>query len=38
MTERMQDYRETGLVQVRIWVEEQDEEFIKYIVGTSEKK
>jgi hypothetical protein len=35
MTERMQKYRkkmqEKGLVQVRIWMEEQDEEFIKYI-------
>ena len=35
MTERMQKYRnkmkEKGLVQVRIWVEEQDEEFIKHI-------
>ena len=35
MTERMQEYRkrmkEKGLVQVRIWVEEQDEEFVKYI-------
>jgi hypothetical protein len=37
MTERMQDYRdrmdEKGLVQVRIWVEEQDEDFIKYIAN-----
>lgn len=35
MTERMQDYRkrmeEKGLVQVRIWVEKQDEEFVKSI-------
>ena len=35
MTERMQAYRErmeeTGLVQVRIWVEKQDEDFVKYI-------
>jgi len=35
MTERMQEYRkrmkEKGLVQVRIWVEEQDENFVKYI-------
>jgi hypothetical protein len=35
MTERMQAYRERmkekGLVQVRIWVEKQDEEFVKYI-------
>jgi hypothetical protein len=35
MTERMQDYRrrmdEKGLVQVRVWVEKQDEEFIKFI-------
>jgi hypothetical protein len=33
MTERMQEYRkrmeEKGLVQVRIWVEKQDEEFVK---------
>jgi hypothetical protein len=35
MTERMQDYRrrmeEKGLVQVRMWVEKQDVEFVKYI-------
>ena len=35
MTERMQSYRkrmeEKGLVQVRIWVEKQDEEFVKFI-------
>jgi hypothetical protein len=35
MTERMQDYRkrmeEKGLVQVRMWVEKQDAEFVKYI-------
>ena len=35
MTERMQNYRdrmsEKGLVQVRVWVEKQDEEFVKYI-------
>jgi hypothetical protein len=35
MTERMQKYRKKmkgkWLVQVRIWVEEQDEEFIKHI-------
>jgi hypothetical protein len=35
MTERMQGYRkrmeEKGLVQVRIWVEKQDEEFVKYL-------
>jgi hypothetical protein len=35
MTERMQDYRkrmeEKGLVQVRIWVEKQDVEFVKHI-------
>ncbi len=35
MTERMQDYRkrmeEKGLVQVRVWVEKQDMEFVKYI-------
>jgi hypothetical protein len=35
MTERMQEYRkrmeEKGLVQVRIWVEKQDAEFVKYI-------
>jgi len=35
MTERMQAYRERmeekGLVQVRIWVEKQDTEFVKYI-------
>ena len=35
MTERMQAYREgmkeKGLVQVRVWVEKQDENFVKYI-------
>lgn len=35
MTERMQRYRkkmeEKGLVQVRVWVEKQDEEFVKFI-------
>ena len=35
MTERMQAYRqrmsEKGLIQVRIWVEKQDEEFIKFV-------
>lgn len=35
MTERMQSYRkrmeEKGLVQVRIWVEKQDEKFVKFI-------
>lgn len=35
MTERMQDYRkrmeEKGLVQVRVWVEKRDEEFVKFI-------
>lgn len=35
MTERMQEYRrrmeEKGLVQVRMWVEKQDVEFVKYI-------
>ena len=35
MTERMQDYRrrmeQNGLVQVRVWVEKQDEEFIKFV-------
>ncbi len=35
MTERMQNYRqrmkEKGLVQVRVWVEKKDEEFVKYI-------
>ena len=35
MTERMQNYRdrmsEKGLVQVRVWVEKQDEEFVKYL-------
>lgn len=35
MTERMQEYRkrmeEKGHVQVRIWVEKQDEDFVKYI-------
>ena len=35
MTERMRDYRQRmedkGLVQVRVWVEEQDEEFVKFI-------
>ena len=35
MTERMQEYRrrmeEKGLVQVRVWVEKQDVEFVKYI-------
>jgi hypothetical protein len=35
MTERMQDYRkrmeEKGLVQVCVWVEKQDEEFVKFI-------
>lgn len=35
MTERMQLYRkrmeEKGLVQVRVWVEKQDEEFVKFI-------
>ena len=35
MTERMQEHRkrmeEKGLVQVRIWVEKQDEEFVKYL-------
>ena len=35
MTERMQKYRdrmkEKGLVQVRIWVEKQDEEFVKHL-------
>lgn len=35
MTERMQNYRdrmsEKGLVQVRVWLEKQDEEFVKYI-------
>ena len=35
MTERMQKYRdrmkEKGLVQVRVWVEKQDEEFVKYL-------
>ena len=35
MTERMQAYRkrmeDKGLVQVRIWVEKQDEEFVKFI-------
>lgn len=34
MTERMQAYRkrmeEKGLVQVRIWVEKEDEEFVKF--------
>jgi hypothetical protein len=35
MTERMQEYRkrmdEKGLVQVRVWVDKKDEEFVKYI-------
>lgn len=35
MTERMQEYRkkmeEKGLVQVRVWVEKRDEEFVKFI-------
>lgn len=35
MTERMKAYRqrmkEKGLVQVRVWVEKQDEEFVKFI-------
>lgn len=35
MTERMQEYRkrmeEKGLVQVRVWVEKKDEEFVKFI-------
>lgn len=35
MSERMQEYRrrmrEKGLVQVRVWVERQDEEFVKFI-------
>jgi hypothetical protein len=35
MTERMQAYRsrmeQKGLVQVRFWVEKQDEEFVKFI-------
>jgi len=35
MTERMQSYRkrmeEKGLVQVRVWVEKQDEKFVKFI-------
>ena len=35
MTERMQEYRhrmeEKGFVQVRVWVEKQDEEFVKFI-------
>ena len=35
MTERMQAYRDRmeakGLVQVRIWVDKQDEEFVKFI-------
>jgi hypothetical protein len=35
MTERMQDYRrrmnQKGWVQVRVWVEKQDEEFVKFI-------
>jgi hypothetical protein len=46
MTERMQSYRkrmeEKGLVQVRIWIEKQDEEFVKFIAkfyrGEREKK
>ena len=35
MTERMKAYRkrmeDKGLVQVRVWVEKQDEEFVKFI-------
>ena len=35
MTEKMQNYRQRmkdkGLVQVRVWVEKQDEEFVKHI-------
>jgi hypothetical protein len=35
MTERMQAYRmrmeKRGLVQVRVWIEKQDEEFVKFI-------
>jgi len=35
MSERMQDYRDRmkakGLVQVRVWVDQQDEEFVKLI-------
>jgi hypothetical protein len=35
MTERMQAYRdrmrEKGLVQVRVWVDKQDEEFVKFM-------
>ena len=35
MAERMQDYRKRmekkGLVQVRVWVEKEDEEFVKFI-------
>jgi hypothetical protein len=35
MTERMKSYRkrmdEKGLVQVRVWVDKEDEEFVKYI-------
>lgn len=35
MTERMQAYRkrmeEKGLVQVKIWVDKQDEEFVKFL-------
>src|SRR5579862_114365 len=46
MTERMQTYRkrmkEKGLVQLRIWIEKQDEEFVKFIAkfcrGEREKK
>jgi hypothetical protein len=35
MTERMQEYRkrmeEKGLIQVRIWIEKQDEGFVKHL-------
>ena len=35
MTERMQAYRkrmeEKGFIQVRVWVEKQDEEFVKFV-------
>jgi hypothetical protein len=35
MTERMQEYRkrmeEKGLVQVRLWIEKEDEGFVKYL-------
>jgi hypothetical protein len=46
MTEKMQNYRqrmkEKGLIQVRVWVEKQDEGFVKHIAkfcrGAREKK